>query len=53
MTREPRKKLAQLNREYVELRRAGSGESRRRVEAELAQRRAELEAHRKAKDLSL
>lgn len=44
-----RKKLAQLNREYVELRRAGSKEARRRLEAELAQRRAELEAHRKAK----
>jgi predicted ATPase len=44
-----RKKLAQLNREYVELRRAGSPEARRRLDAELAQRRAELEAHRRAK----
>jgi hypothetical protein len=44
-----RKKLAQLNREYVELRRVSSQEASRRLEAELAQRRAELEAHRKAK----
>lgn len=44
-----RRKLAQLNREYVELRRTGSPESRRRVDAELTQRRAELEAHRKTK----
>ncbi len=44
-----RRKLAQLNREYVELRRTGSPGSRRRLEAELAQRQAELEAHRKAK----
>jgi hypothetical protein len=43
------KKLAQLNREYVELLRASSKEASRRLEAELAQRRAELEAHRKAK----
>jgi ABC-type lipoprotein export system ATPase subunit len=44
-----RKKLAQVNREYVELRRRGSEESRRRLEGELEQRRSELEAHRKAK----
>ena len=44
-----RKKLAQVNHEYVELRRRVSDESRRRLEGELAQRRSELEAHRKAK----
>jgi energy-coupling factor transporter ATP-binding protein EcfA2 len=44
-----RKKLAQINREYTELRRRGSADSRRRLEAELAQRRGELEAHLKAK----
>ena len=44
-----RKKLAHVNREYVELRRRVSEESRRRLEGELEQRRSELEAHRKAK----
>jgi energy-coupling factor transporter ATP-binding protein EcfA2 len=44
-----RKKLAQVNHEYVELRRRVSEESRRRLEGELAQRRSELDAHRKAK----
>jgi ABC-type lipoprotein export system ATPase subunit len=44
-----RKKLAHVNREYVELRRRVSDESRRRLEGELEQRRSELEAHRKAK----
>ncbi|HXB64818.1 MAG TPA: AAA family ATPase [Solirubrobacteraceae bacterium] len=44
-----RKKLAQVNREDVELRRRSSEESRRRLEGELEQRRSELEAHRKAK----
>lgn len=43
-----RKKLAQVNREYAELRRNSSTEAKRRVGAELEQRRGELEAHRKA-----
>lgn len=44
-----RQKLSQLNRQYVELRRRGSTAARQRLTAELSQRRADLEAHRKAK----
>lgn len=44
-----RKKLAQLNRDYIELRSNSSAQARYRLEAELSQRQAELKAHRKAK----
>ncbi len=44
-----RQKLAQVNRDYTELRRSSSKEAKRRLEAELEQRRGELKSHRKAK----
>jgi hypothetical protein len=44
-----RQKLAQLNREYIELRHKSSAQARYRLEAQLSQRLTELKAHRKAK----
>ena len=44
-----RQKLSQVNREHAELRQRSSKEAKRRLEAELEQRRGELEAHRKAR----
>jgi hypothetical protein len=43
------RKLAQLDREYTELRRGSTKDAKRRLEAELNQRRGELEAHKNAK----
>lgn len=42
-------KLAQVNRDYTELRRSSSKEAKRRLEAELERRRGEFESHLKAK----
>ena len=44
-----RQKLAQVNRDYTELRRSSSKEAKRRLEAELERRRGEFESHLKAK----
>jgi hypothetical protein len=48
-----RQKLAQVNSEYVDLRRRNSGEARAKLQAELEQRRGELEAHRKAQPIEV
>jgi energy-coupling factor transporter ATP-binding protein EcfA2 len=44
-----RQKLSQVNREHAELRRGSSKDAKRRLEAELEQRKGELESQRRAK----
>jgi hypothetical protein len=48
-----RGKLAEINREYIALRRRGSAESKKTLAAQLEQRKAELVAHERAKPLEV